>query len=119
MPAELGATDDLSIRGLQRLSLCVYFVGHNPQIALLLSGIVPAMFGFLLLLAVGSQGGSGTMALFLVVDAIGSVCFGVGVAKLRKSDGSVRVGAAIFAGTVCFLLSVVFPFFAGASMFGL
>ena len=73
----------------------------------------------LLLLVVGPDGGPGTMALFLSVNAIGSICFGIGVAKLRKSNDLARTGMAILAGIILFIINVAFLFFAGATMFGL
>ncbi|MCX6895301.1 MAG: hypothetical protein NTZ16_07360 [Verrucomicrobia bacterium] len=85
----------------------------------LLAGIIPPLFGLLLLLVVGPEGGPGTMALFLCVDAVGSVCLGIGVARFRKPDGSPRIGAAVLAGIGGFVFGVVFLVFAGASMFGL
>jgi len=85
----------------------------------LVAGLVPPLTGLLLLLLVGPDGGSGTMALFLSVNAIGSVCFGIGVAKLRKSKDLARTVMAILAGIILFIINVVFLFFAGATMFGL
>jgi hypothetical protein len=74
--------------------------------------------GLLLLLLAGPKGGPGTMALFLSVDALGSVCFGIGVARLRKT-GTARIVMAVFAGVIWFIVNVVALFFAGATMFGL
>ncbi len=85
----------------------------------LVAGVVPPLTAMLLLWVVGPEGGPGTMALFLSVNAIGSVCFGIGLARLRKSIDLARTVMAILAGIILFIINVAFLFFAGATMFGL
>ncbi len=85
----------------------------------LVAGLVPSLTGMLLLLWVGPNGGSGTMALFLSVDALGSAAFGIGVAKLSKAKDPARIVMAIFSGVICFNINLAFLVFAGATMFGL
>lgn len=92
---------------------------HGKAWPWLMVGIAPALFGLLQLLVVGPDGGPGMLVLFFCVDAVGPVCFGVGVAKLRKPDGSARIGAAILAGIACFIFSLVFLVFAGGAMYGM
>ena len=84
-----------------------------------MSGLFPALFGLLLLFVAGPEAGPWAMALYLLIDAIGSICFGVGVAKLRKSTGSTGKAIAVLGGLVLFIVNVVFLVIAGGTMYGM
>jgi hypothetical protein len=76
----------------------------------LVAGLVPPVTGMLLLLLVGPSGDYRTMTLFLSVNAIGSVCFGIGVAKHSKSNEFARTAMGILAGIILFIINVVLLF---------
>lgn len=92
---------------------------NNNNWLWLVAGTVPSLTGMLLLLLVGPDGGPGTLALFLAVNATGSAAFGIGVAKIAKSIGPRQIVMGLFSGIAAFIISAVFLVIAGATMFGL
>jgi hypothetical protein len=72
---------------------------------LLMTALVPSLFGLLLLWKVDPRGGGAVAALFLVVNLICSVAAGIVVSKSTRMSNLTRRVAAFFVGVVLFFVN--------------
>jgi hypothetical protein len=64
------------------------------------------------------NGGIGILCLFVSINAVSSLAFGIGITRSRKMNPAARTIAVIVVGLILFVINSFLVFFAGATMYG-